>query len=106
MAKPIVAVAIGDPAGIGPEIALRAALDGGVRERCRATLGYAAAVDLVRDGKVDAVAAGPRTQRSIAAAGIVFDGYPGFVARRTGTDPGDVFMMLPIPFASCIRQCT
>jgi len=158
VSKPVIAVAIGDPAGIGPEIALRAALDKGVRDRCRpilvggagilelyraryglpcavrpvaapgdaefapgtvevidiagpplgqfspgesdaacgrAMLGYAAAaIDLARDGAVDAVVASPHTQRSIAAAGIAFDGYPGFVARRTGTDPDDVFMML------------
>ncbi len=158
MDNPVIAVAIGDPAGIGPEIALAAALDEGVRARCRpilvgsteilelyraryglpctvravaapdeanfatgiievvevngppldsfspgesgaacgrAILDYAAAaVDLARDGKVDGVVASPQTQQSIAAAGIAFDGYPGFVARRTGTDPDDVFMML------------
>ena len=157
MNKPVIAVAIGDPAGIGPEIALTAAMDEGVRARCRpilvgsieilefyraryelsctvravagpgeaefatgiidiievnglpldsfspgesdaacgrAILDYAAAIDLARDGKVDGVGASPQTQQSIAAAGIAFDGYPGFVARRTGTDPDDVFMML------------
>ncbi len=158
MDNPVIAVAIGDPAGIGPEIALAAVLDEGVRARCRpilvgsieileffraryglpctlrsvaapgeaefaagiidvvevngppldsfspgesgaacgrAILDYAAtAVDLARDGKVDGVVASPQTQQSIAAAGIAFDGYPGFVARRTGTDPDDVFMML------------
>ncbi len=158
MDNPVIAVAIGDPAGIGPEIALAAVLDEGVRARCRpilvgsieilelfrarygllctlrsvaapgeaefaagiidvvevngppldsfspgesgaacgrAILDYAAAaVDLARDGKVDGVVASPQTQQYIAAAGIDFDGYPGFVARRTGTDPDDVFMML------------
>jgi 4-hydroxythreonine-4-phosphate dehydrogenase len=158
MTKPIIAVAIGDPAGIGPEIALKAAMDEGVRGRCRpilvgsaeilelyraryglsctvrpvaapdeaefapgtvdvidvdgpplvgfapgesdaacgrAILDYAAtAIDLAREGAVDGVVASPQTQQSIAAAGIEFDGYPGFVARRTGTDPDDVFMML------------
>lgn len=158
MDKPVIAVAIGDPAGIGPEIALRAALDRDVRDRCRPILvgsaeilelyraryglsctlrvvsapgeeelapaivdvvdvggpplgGFApgdsgqacgraivdyaaAAVDLARAGAVDAVVAGPHTQQSIAAAGIAFDGYPGFIARRTGVDPDDVFMML------------
>ena len=158
MKKPVIAVAIGDPAGIGPEIALASTLDGGIRARCgpilvgsieilefyrarfdlpctlravaapedaefaegtidiidvdgpplgtfspgvseaecgRAILGYAtAAIDLARGGLVDGVVASPQTQQSIAAAGIDFDGYPGFVARRTGTDPDDVFMML------------
>jgi len=33
--KPIIAIATGDPAGIGPEISLKAALDPTVREICR-----------------------------------------------------------------------
>lgn len=36
--KPIVAIAIGDPAGIGPEISLKAALDPNVRGMCRPML--------------------------------------------------------------------
>jgi len=158
MKKPVIAVAIGDPAGIGPEIALAAALNDGVRAGCRpilvgsikilelyraryklpcavraiaapreanfaaatidvvdvdgppfdsflpgesgaacgrAILDYAAtAIDFAREGSVDGVVASPQTQQSIAAAGIAFDGYPGFVAARTGTNPDDVFMML------------
>jgi 4-hydroxythreonine-4-phosphate dehydrogenase len=38
LTEPRVAIATGDPAGIGPEIALKAALDPRVREMCRATL--------------------------------------------------------------------
>ena len=38
MMRPRVAVALGDPAGIGPEIALKAALDPQVRARCRPVL--------------------------------------------------------------------
>ena len=34
-------------------------------------------------GEVEAVVAAPQTERSIAAAGIAFDGYPSFVARET-----------------------
>ncbi len=34
MSLPIIAISIGDPAGIGPEIALKAALDARVRELC------------------------------------------------------------------------
>lgn len=140
--KPRIAIAIGDPAGIGPEIALRAALNRSVREFCepvivgdgevlaryahtlrksppdnivdvgamnvnfltpgesdaacgRAILEYAGkAVDMASAGEVDAVVACPQTQSSIKSAGIEFDGYPSYVARRTGTDPDDVFMML------------
>jgi len=36
--KPIIAIAIGDPAGIGPEISLKTALDPAVREMCRPVL--------------------------------------------------------------------
>ena len=38
MNKPVIAIAIGDPAGIGPEIALAAVLDEGVHSRCRPIL--------------------------------------------------------------------
>lgn len=140
--KPRIAIAIGDPAGIGPEIALKAAMNRNVREFCdpvivgdgevlaryahtlrksppenivdvgamnvnfltpgesdaacgRAILEYAGkAVDMAAVGDVDAVVACPQTQSSIQSAGIEFDGYPSYVARRTGTDPDDVFMML------------
>ena len=158
MDKPVIAIAIGDPAGIGPEIAIAAVMDEGVRSRCRpilvgstevlelyqaqiqmpctfqnilgpdeakfasdiievievngpplysfspgksgpacgkAILDYAgAAVDLACKGMVDGVVACPHTQQSIAAGGIDFDGYPGFVAQRTGTHVNNVFMML------------
>ena len=140
--KPRIAIAIGDPAGIGPEIAIKASLNRDVCDICdpvivgdyevlaryahvlrksppenvvdvgainvnfltpgesdascgRAILEYAAkAVDMAQAGEVDAVVACPQTQSSIKAAGIEFDGYPSWVARRTGTDPDDVFMML------------
>ena len=140
--KPGIAIAIGDPAGIGPEIALKAALNRSVREICdpiivgdrevlaryahtlrktppenivdvgamnvnfltpgesdascgRAILEYAGrAIDMASAGEVDAVVACPQTQSSIQSAGIEFDGYPSYVARRTGTDADDVFMML------------
>ena len=154
--KPKIAIAIGDPAGIGPEIALRAALDARVRAACapiligeanllerhadacgiavtlravarvgdadwsdaripvlncerpaaiplgavsagagRASIGFcAAAIDAAVSGEVDAVAAAPQNETSIAQAGIPFDGHPSFVARQTGTPEDDVFMML------------
>lgn len=38
MAKPVIAIALGDPAGIGPEVALKAALDPRVRAACRPLL--------------------------------------------------------------------
>jgi 4-hydroxythreonine-4-phosphate dehydrogenase len=153
-----IAIATGDPAGIGPEISLKAALDAQVRQICRplivgdptvlrqhaAAAGIAAPLHVVAassdadwtngainllaapmpgqtevrfgttaaaygraavascsrairaalDGDVDAVVAAPQNQTSIAAAGIAFDGHPTFVARETGMNPHDVFMML------------
>jgi 4-hydroxythreonine-4-phosphate dehydrogenase len=158
MFLPRIAIATGDPAGIGPEIALKAALDPSVRKLCRPLLvGDPAAVELhamaaglfpdlhlierpsqatwseatvnlldARDGSnapvkigtidaaygrasltsarraikaalagdVEAVVAAPQTERSIAAAGIAFDGYPSFVARETGTPVNDVYLMI------------
>jgi 4-hydroxythreonine-4-phosphate dehydrogenase len=158
MNLPTIAIATGDPAGIGPEIALKAALDAGVRKLCRPMLvGSAAVVELhaqaagltprlhvisapsaadwsgsalnlldasdganlplkigtvdaaygraslasarraiqaALSGDVDAVVAAPQTERSIAAAGIAFDGYPSFVARETGTPVNDVYLMI------------
>jgi 4-hydroxythreonine-4-phosphate dehydrogenase len=143
--KPRVAIALGDPAGIGPEIALKTALDGSVRALCvpvlfgdpevlrahahacgleerlhglalvarhqlapgelsigkiaaahgRAALDSArAAIEAALAGEVDAVIAAPQTEAAIKAAGIEFDGYPGFVARCTGVAPEDAFLML------------
>jgi 4-hydroxythreonine-4-phosphate dehydrogenase len=158
MPLPRIAIATGDPAGIGPEIALKAALDKRVTAVARPLLvGDPAVVEMhaqaaglsprlkvvtktadadwsngvlnlldgrdgtntaVEFGKVDAsygraslaaarraiqaalendveaVVAAPQTERSIAAAGIVFDGYPSFVARETKTPVEDVFLMI------------
>ena len=155
--RPRVAIATGDPAGIGPEVALKAALDPAVNAICRpivvgdpailarhaeaakllsplhvvtdvkdavwsgevnvlavpmreniafafgasgAGYGRAAlasarrAIAAALSGEVEAVVAAPQNETSIAAAGIEFDGYPSFVARETGVDANDVFLML------------
>ena len=156
--QPIVAIATGDPAGIGPELSLKAALDPRVRGLCRPLLvgdpdvvarqakscGIGADIRVVDDiaaagaatsgvtllacrapdaaeiafgansaasgraslaaartaikaalaGQVDAVVAAPQNQTSISLAGIEFDGYPSFVARETGLDRNDVYLML------------
>jgi 4-hydroxythreonine-4-phosphate dehydrogenase len=155
---PSIAIASGDPAGIGPEISLKAALDTQVRRMCRplvvgdpmvletharaariamqlhvvtapraadwasgavnvlavpmpgkaevkfgtndAAYGEATLASCSRailaalDGDVEAVVAAPQNQTSIAAANIPFDGHPTFVARETGRNVHDVFMML------------
>src|SRR5262249_51832847 len=156
--KPRIAVAAGDPAGIGPEISIKAALNARVRDACnplvvgdsgvierharacgmnielrnivrvadadwsraalnvldcsqpdlashpfgttsaasgRASLAFAAAaIKCALAGSVDAVVAAPQNETSIALAGVSFDGYPSFVARETGTDPNNVYLML------------
>src|SRR5215831_19043500 len=156
--KAIIAIAIGDPAGIGPEISLQAALDPAVRNGCnplvigdagvverhaaacriaadlrvvarpedahwpggrlnvldcaqpdlaaldlgatsaasgRAALAFArTAIKAALAGQVDAVVAAPQNETSIALAGIEFDGYPSFVARESGTDEDDVYLLL------------
>jgi 4-hydroxythreonine-4-phosphate dehydrogenase len=138
-----IAIAAGDPAGIGPEISLKAALDPKVRAVCdplvvcdpavltrhaqtcgidagavtiaacaqpdaaalpfgatsaasgRASIAFCrAAIKLALTGEVDAVVAAPQNETSVAQAGIAFDGHPSFVARETGTDVSDVYMML------------
>ena len=155
---PRIAIATGDPAGIGPEVSLKAARDAGVNAICRpllvgdpaaiakhaAAAGIATELRVISDlkratwsagalevlavplpegtpltfgvndaaygraalasaaraikaalaGEVDAVVAAPHNQTSIAAAKIPFDGYPGFVARETGMNHHDVFLML------------
>jgi 4-hydroxythreonine-4-phosphate dehydrogenase len=155
---PRIAIASGDPAGVGPEISLKAARDAEVRRMCRplvvgdpmvletharaarvevplhvvtapraadwtsdainllavrmpgraqvkfgindAAYGQAAlascsrAIRAALDGDVEAVLAAPQNQTSIAAANIPFDGHPTFVARETGMNAHDVFMML------------
>jgi 4-hydroxythreonine-4-phosphate dehydrogenase len=156
--KTTIAIATGDPAGIGPEISLKAALDPAVRAACnpivvsdpavierhakacgididlkavlrvedadwsgqrlnvldchqreaakldfgathpvsgRASIAFVGtAVKAALAREVDAVVAAPQNETSIAQAGITFDGHPSFVARETGTDENDVYMML------------
>lgn len=157
-ALPRIAIALGDPAGIGPEIALKAALHPEVQRICRPLLvgdrgaleihakasclapqlatferadtvtwedgaisllerrhfapgafklgivsaenGHASldaartAIEAALTGHVDAVVAAPQTEKSIALAGVAFDGYPSFVARCVGVDPNDAFLMI------------
>lgn len=115
--KPRIAIATGDPAGIGPEISAKAARL--VRNICepvliesslkrsevkvgkvaaahgRATLEAAEkAIRGAMAGEYHAVVAAPHTQESIAAAGIAFDGYPSFVAKTCGFAPEAGILML------------
>jgi len=114
-----IAIATGDPAGIGPEISAKAARDPRVRKICEPVLvnsrisskeikigkiaaahGRAAleaaeiAIRGALAGEYHAVVAAPHTQASIDAAGIAFDGYPSFVARTCGFSPEAGILML------------
>ena len=114
-----IAIATGDPAGIGPEISLKASRDPRVRRICEPVLvesslsskeirpgkvaaahGRAAleaaeiAIRGALAGEYHAVVAAPHTQASIDAAGIAFDGYPSFVARTCGFSPEAGILML------------
>ena len=158
IALPIVALSGGDPAGIGPEICIKAALSHEVNNICRPLIfgdrrvmdfhrrackinvpfnGYksikkidwskpgmnlfeldlfsndscvigeinaangraavdcaTAAIAAAIANEVSAVVAAPHTEEAIHLAGIEFDGYPSFLARQTGMNPDDVYLMV------------
>ena len=103
-----VGITVGDPAGIGPEIARKARVDPRVLEVCEtvifgpATLddvrlgvenaagGRAAyetivrAVDAARSGEIDAIATGPISKRAFALAGIPWKGHTDLLAHLCG----------------------
>jgi len=108
-ARPRLAVAVGDPRGIGPEVvrkALRQPLDAEVRivggwddgapnelEAGRAAAeGIEAAARLALSGEVDAIVTGPVNKAALHAAGYRFPGITEFLAHIAGDIP--VAMML------------
>jgi len=106
--KPRIAIAVGDPAGIGPEIVARAMEDPRVREACEAVAygppagamfvpgvlsadagraAYEAICAAVRDaqaGVVDAVATAPINKLAFARAGLPWKGHTDLLAHLTG----------------------
>jgi len=110
-----VGITVGDPAGIGPEIARKARVDPRVLEVCdpvifgpttlddvrlgveNAAGGRAAyetivrAVDAVRSGEIDAIATGPISKRALALAGIPWKGHTDLLAHLCGV--ADVRML-------------
>jgi 4-phospho-D-threonate 3-dehydrogenase / 4-phospho-D-erythronate 3-dehydrogenase len=108
MLKPRIAITVGDPAGIGPEIAQRAAADARVLEVCDPVLygpssdqrfpagvlsaeaGRAAYDAIVRAtaaavaGDVDAVATGPINKEAFRLAGLLWSGHTDLLAHLTG----------------------
>jgi len=115
MAEPRVAITAGDPAGIGPEIAAKAAADPRVRDACEpiiygapqgipfapgqlsAAAGRAAhdaivrAVDDALRGDIDAVATAPVNKEAFRLAGLPWAGHTDLLAHLTGAQ--DVAMM-------------
>ena len=113
--KPRIAITAGDPAGIGPEIASRAADDARVRDVCdpivygpppgatfppgvlSAAAGRAAydtivrAVDDARSGEVAAIATGPINKEAFRLAGLQWSGHTDLLAHLTGSQ--DVAML-------------
>jgi len=108
--KPRVAITVGDPSGIGPEIAEKAAADARVREVCEPLL-YApaadrsfapgqlsaeagrAAYDLIvravadaQHGVVDAVATAPINKEAFRLAGLQWSGHTDLLAHLTGAE--------------------
>jgi 4-hydroxythreonine-4-phosphate dehydrogenase len=107
MSKPRVAITVGDPAGIGPEIAARAAADARVLEVCEPRLygppagvrfapgvlsadaGRAAydtivrAVEDAQRGVVDAIATAPVNKEAFRLAGLPWSGHTDLLAHLT-----------------------
>ncbi len=108
MSLPRIAITVGDPAGIGPEIATTAAADPGVLAVCEpvvyrpapdrpvavgrpsAETGRAAfdvivrAVVDAREGRVDAIATAPVSKEAFALAGLPWRGHTDLLGHLTG----------------------
>jgi len=109
--KPRIAITVGDPSGIGPEIAIKAAADSAVLEVCEPLIygpytskelapfapgvlsadagraAYDAIVAAVRDaqaGTVDAIATAPVNKEAFALAGLPWKGHTDLLAHLTG----------------------
>ncbi len=109
--RPRVALTVGDPAGIGPEIARKAAADPRVRDACEPVIcgpadgaalssfrpgvlsaesGRAAydaiveAVDAATAGRVDAIATAPVNKEAFALAGLPWKGHTDLLGALTG----------------------
>jgi 4-hydroxythreonine-4-phosphate dehydrogenase len=106
--RPRIAITVGDPAGIGPEIARKTAENPGVRAACEPVLygppssahftpgvlsadagraAYDAIVAAVRDavaGEVDAIATAPVNKLAFSRAGLSWKGHTDLLAHLTG----------------------
>ena len=118
MRKPKIALTVGDPAGIGPEIVAKAQADAAVRAVCEpvvfdgpvegvrvgevsAAAGRSAydtivrAVDAARRGEVDGIATAPVNKLAFAQAGLPWKGHTDLLAHLCGTS--QVAMMFHAP---------
>ena len=108
--KPAIGITVGDPAGIGPEIAIKAACDPKVLEVCTPVLygppehesfatgqvsakagqaAYEAIVAAVEDaqrGRIAGIATAPINKEAFAAAGVPWRGHTELLAHLTGSD--------------------
>src|SRR5437016_5251161 len=111
--KPRVAITVGDPAGIGPEVAAKAAADPRVLQVCEPVVygppngstfapgvlsgeaGRAAHDVIVRavsdamDGTVQAVATAPINKEAFRLAGLTWSGHTDLLAHLTGAKRGE-----------------
>ncbi|HEY9464419.1 MAG TPA: 4-hydroxythreonine-4-phosphate dehydrogenase PdxA, partial [Vicinamibacterales bacterium] len=107
--KPRIAITVGDPAGIGPEIARKAAEDPRVREVCEPVLygppeqskftpgvlsgeagqaAYESICAAVRDaqaGTIAAIATAPINKLAFSKAGLPWKGHTDLLGHLTGT---------------------
>jgi 4-hydroxythreonine-4-phosphate dehydrogenase len=113
--KPRIAITVGDPAGIGPEIARKAAKDARVRDACEPVLygppeaahfepgvltsaagraaydAICAAVADAQAGRVDAIATAPVNKLAFSHAGLPWKGHTDLLGHLTGRE--DIAMM-------------
>ena len=113
MTLPTIAITVGDPSGIGPEIAVKASLDPRVVSVCRPVLygphsdealrafprglvnpdsgraAYDAIVQATTDalsGRVQGIATGPINKAAFASAGLPWKGHTELLAHLCGVD--------------------
>ncbi len=111
MRKPRIGITVGDPAGIGPEISLKAAADARVREVCEPILygphtgddlrrftpgalsaeagraaydAVVAAAEDARSGRIDAIATAPVNKEAFALADLPWKGHTDLLAFLSG----------------------
>jgi 4-hydroxythreonine-4-phosphate dehydrogenase len=109
--KPVIAITVGDPSGIGPEIAKKAACDPTVLRLCRPVVfgcqgrfrpgiharkndsavitNLTTAIDLIKRNKADALVTGPAAKSAFGKNG----GHTEFLKKITGSGPVEMLMI-------------